>query len=93
MTYQDGEFQVRRDNSKGSVAGDGDGRRGSRRTKGGRRTESATVLDIMFNVGRDLIVGTSRKERRGRQKEPAAGIVEGFVSFLAVYSLSLQQVH
>ncbi|CAJ1964500.1 unnamed protein product [Cylindrotheca closterium] len=70
VTYGDGEFQVRA--KRGKRGG------GGSRSKS-KRGESATILDIMFNVGHDLIVGTS-KDRGGRRRkrDPAGKIVDGF---------------
>jgi hypothetical protein len=82
VRYQDGEFNIQQ-----SSRSPRDGSRGSRKgnKKKGKKGESATILDIMFNVGHDLIVGTSdrgRKDKgRRRKQDPAEKIVDGFVSF------------
>jgi hypothetical protein len=97
ISYEKGEFRY-----DGSRNGSRDGSRNTSRngsktssrntskkgTKKQKKEESATILDIMFNVGRDLITGvrTDRKSRsrRGRRKQdPAAKIVDGFVSWRA----------
>eukprot|EP00980_Cylindrotheca_fusiformis_P021061 scaffold8070_cov117-Cylindrotheca_fusiformis.AAC.9 len=73
VRYKDGEFRIQQ--SSGSRGGSG---KSNRRKK--KKTESATILDIMFNVGHDLLVGSPEPKGRGRRrrKDPTTKIVDGF---------------
>jgi hypothetical protein len=97
VRYQDGEFHIQQ-----SSRSPRDGSRGTRKGNKNKdkKGESATILDIMFNVGHDLIVGTSDRGRKDnghrRKQDPAEKIVDGFVSFLEKWPgllFSLLQSH
>ena len=113
VTYKNGEFQIisgssiqgskgecSRDRSRGSKnsksSKNGSKQRKKKRDNNG---ESTTILEIMLNVGHDLLVGTktdeknngrkgrnSRRRNRGRSSrdDPATKIVDGFVSIIFV---------